>query len=246
MDPKTAIQQVTDSLQAYFSDRLAAAYLTGSFSTGEAVLGESDLDYWGFVCDELSKADQRWIQDTASAVDKRFDIFGGVHINIMTVENITHNKLARFMLQYNSILCCGRDILSEISARKPDSYIPDKHVAKLRLPFARQCFEDALRGKCPRCIDEVPANSYLAARKFARYFVIVEGAYFLMSVNKFESFRQENVIALLKEKLAGFDDILDLSLSVSQTPFTARITHDDFLTKIRPLVYRFFKEIENS
>lgn len=243
---QSAVDEVTRKCREYFSDRLYAIYITGSVSTNEAISGESDLDYWGFIADEVSDADKFWLLKTELEIGKDFEIFDGVHINIKSIEYLKKDKFARFTLKYNSILYYGNDIVSEIDSLGFDLYEPNKAVAKERLVFARQCLEDALKNKCPQCLDKIPKNTYLAARKFARYFVLVEGAYFLMSKNKFESFKQERVIQQLKENCVEFNDILDLSLEIITRPLEAGVKHDDFIVKICPFTEWMFTEIERA
>jgi hypothetical protein len=243
---QSAVDEVTWKCKEYFSDRLEAIYITGSVSTNEAIVGESDLDYWGFIEDEVSAADKLWLSKTELEIDRKFQIFDGVHINFRSIEFLQKDKFVRFMLKYNSILYYGRDIISEIDSSGFGLYEPNKTVAKARLAFAKQYLEDALENKCPKCMDKIPGNTYFAARKFARYFVLVEGAYFLMCKGKFESFSLERVIQQLKENSTGHDDILDLSLEVIRNPIDKGVKHTDFIVKVRPFTEWIFTEIEKA
>ena len=120
---------------------------------------------------------------------------------------------------------------------------PDKSVAKSRLKFARQCFDDALNGKQPACTGELPENTYYIARKFARYFVIIEGAYWLMSINQFNSFEKEQVLMDLRENCSEFNDVLDLTEKILLNPVEAGISHEEFLVKISPFMLMIFESI---
>ena len=241
---QSAVEEITRKCQNYFSNRLRSIYITGSVGTNEAISGASDLDYWGFISDEVSDKDRLWLAKTELEIGKKFEIFDGVHISIKSIEFLKKDKFTRFILKYNSILYYGYDIVSEIDSLSFELYEPNKEVAKERLVFARQCLKDALENKCPQCLDKIPENTYLAARKFARYFVLVEGAYFLMSKNKFESFKQERVIQQLKENSCGFNDILDLALEIIKKPLETKVKHDDFIVKVCPFTEWIFAEIE--
>ena len=121
----------------------------------------------------------------------------------------------------------------------------DKNIAKTRLKFAKQCFEDALNGKQPASTGELPKNTYYISRKFARYFVIIEGAYRLMSINKFNSFEKGQVLIGLREACPEFNHVLDLTEKVLQNPVEAGITHEEFLEKINPFMSMIFENISN-
>lgn len=240
------VDEATQKCLEHFSDRLLAVYITGSIYTNEAIIGESDLDYWGFIADELCDSDKIRVRKIESEIDGRFDAIRGAHINIRSIDDLKRDKLMRFILKYNSVLYFGRDVVSQVDAADCDAYAPNKRLAKGRLPFARKCLSDALQNKCPQCIDKIPENTYLAARKFARYFVLVEGAYFLMAKDLFDSFKQEKVLRGLRENTVAFGYILDLSLAVLSAPLTTGIAHDNFIMQVRPFVEWMFDEIEKA
>lgn len=75
-----AVDEVTKKCRDYFSNRLVAIYLTGSVGTNEAIAGESDLDYWGFISDELNEDDKLWVNNTSLETDDKYEIFDGVHL----------------------------------------------------------------------------------------------------------------------------------------------------------------------
>ncbi|MCL2425708.1 MAG: hypothetical protein FWD05_05165 [Oscillospiraceae bacterium] len=243
-DFATLVHQTTQKCREYFRDRLCATYLTGSINLCEAIKGESDLDYWAFITGELTANDKMWISKTERYIDDGNDIVDGVHINVRTIEELRNDKFVRFALKYNSTLCYGNDIISEINASGADMYEPNKIIAKERLLFVRKCLEDAMKNICPQCMDKIPGNTYFAARKYARYFVIIEGAYYLMAINKFETYKQDRVIQQLKENSTGYNDILDLSLAVLENPLESLIKHDDYIVHISLFVKWIFDEID--
>lgn len=76
-------------------------------------------------------------------------------------------------------------------------------------------------------------------------FVLVEGAYYLMSINAFTSFKQEVVIEGLKKHIGGFDDALDLSLKIMKDPLGTAFDQKSYLSRIEPFTEFIFSSIEN-
>jgi len=243
---ESLIDETTQKCKDHFHNRLYATYLTGSIRISEAIIGESDLDYWVLISDELNDYDKIWIANTEIEISNRHKIIDVAHINVKPISELYNDKFTRFVLKYNSELYYGCDILSEIESTGADSYEPSKVIAKERLLFARKCLEDAIKNICPQCMDKIPENTYFAARKYARYFIIIEGAYYLMAMNKFETYKQERVIQALRTNSVGFSDILDLSFAVLKDPLEAAIKHSDYIISIYPFVKWMFEEIERA
>lgn len=235
-----AVDYVTEQCKGYFSDRLLAIYIAGSVYTNEAVQGESDLDYWG-VTSELSEQDRIWIKQIEENASYQFPRINGFHINFRSFNSVKKETFTRLILEVNSKLYYGSDVIARINLTDSLDRIA---MAKQRLPFARKCLHDALQKKCPESIDKIPENTYYASRKYARYFIVVEGAYFLMCKNSFENFCQEQIVRQLKENIYGFNDVLDLALRVLNEPIKTGVAHEEFLQLIKPVTERFFDEIE--
>lgn len=144
------------------------------------------------------------------------------------------------------MLCFGNDIVKELDHSGCEKFEPNTEMAKGRLDFARQCFRQALNHKQPMCTGEIPADTYYASIKYARYFVIIEGAYFLMSQNEFKSFEKSDVLNKLYKYADGFKKELDRTCEILKDPESAGITHDEFLKSIRLFVEWMFGMIEKS
>lgn len=230
----------------YFKERFLSAYLHGSLNYGDAVPNVSDMDCYVVIKDDLSDADAAWIRDAECRLQNQFPMINGVHLSTHSAEEVKKDAYTRFLLKYNSSLYAGTDIVKVFDTEEFGSMNPGKGVAKARLEFARQCFADALQGKQPACTGELPENTYYAARKFARYFVIIEGAYWLMSIDQFHSFQKEQVLAGLRKNCPEYNDILDLAERVLVNPVEAGISHEEFLEKISPFVSMIFEGISNS
>lgn len=232
-------------VRKYFSKRFLAAYLHGSLNYGDAIPNISDMDCYIVIKDDLNDDDKAWISDTENNLQNKYPIINGVHLSTHSAEEVKKDAYTRFMLKYNSSLYEGDDIVKVFNTEEFGIIKPDKNVAKMRLKFAKQCFADALNGKQPACTGELPENTYYIARKFARYFVIIEGAYWLMSINKFNSFKKEQVLLDLKENCSEFNNVLDLTEKVLLNPVEAGIPHEEFLAKISPFMLMMFESISN-
>lgn len=232
--------------QTYFAERLTAAYLHGSIDKHDAVPGISDLDYFLIIADELQEKDRLWLRETEAALQLQYSIVNGVHLTAHSVETLKGDSFALFALKYNATLRMGTDIAELPALSGCEIPLPDKHMAKSRLDFAKKCYEDALKQQQPACTGEIPEDTYYAARKYARYFVVIEGAYFLMSQNRFRSFAKEDVLPELREVSNGFEYFLERTEAILQNPMNAGISSEVFLKEAQPFMKWIFERIEAS
>lgn len=228
---------------AHFAHRFVAVYLHGSIHQGDAVPGVSDLDYCVVIADTPREADSQWLADTKAALQQKHPIVQGIHMDVRAIDALARDRFARFALQYNATCYAGRDIVAALPGA---GYSPDKALAKSRLRFAEACFREALAGEQPACTGEIPENTYYAARKFARYFVVIEGAYFLMAQGTFDGFAKDDVLAGLRAASPGFEGILALARDVLENPVEAGVPHAVFLRSIRPFVEWMLAEIAKA
>lgn len=239
------VDDAITQVRKYFNKRFLAVYLHGSLNYGDAIPNISDMDCYIVINDDLNDDDKAWISDTENTLQNKYPIINGVHLSTHSAEEVKKDVYTRFMLKYNSSLYGGTDIVNTFNTAEFGLIKPDKNIAKMRLKFAKQCFADALNGKQPACTGELPENTYYTARKFARYFVIIEGAYWLMSINKFNSFQKEQVLIDLKENCPKFNDVLDLTGKVLLNPVGTGISHEEFLVNISPFMLKLFEDISN-
>ena len=243
---KAVIQTMITKCENYFQNRLVAIYLNGSIHNNEAVMGVSDIDAWVIIGEKLNDIDKNWVEENEKHLDTNFDVVKGVHFNLTSISQFKENTFARFALKYNASLIYGKDIIKEIENAGAVKFLPNKAMAKGRLDFAIKCFEDALTGRCPACLDEIPTNTYFASRKFARYFIIVEGVYFLMSKGVFETYKKERVLEQLKMYATDYSEILDISHSVLENSIETNIKHTDYIQIIKPFVEWMFDEVQKA
>lgn len=222
-----------------FGDRLSAFYLHGSVAQGDAVPHVSDLDAMLVLRDAVTEHDRAQQLRLQEALLCQYPVFDEIHLNLIGESDLAGNSFACFALKYNAALLWGRDVTAEHPCPAPDTA-----MAKSRLAFARQCFDDALAGKQPACTGPLPADPYWRARKFARYFVIIEGAYYLMSQSSFRSFRAQDVLPALQAAAPQFDDVLALTQAVLQNAQVVKIPADAYLSAIKPFVNWLFTHID--
>lgn len=240
------VEEATEECKRYFKDSFCAAYLHGSIALNDAVPYVSDMDYYLVVSDKPSLEDKEYLKKLEARIQNKYPIIDKAHIEIHSVEEVREDRFARFILRYNSIVYSGEDIVKSLEESGCERILPNADTAKSRLTFARQCFSDALSGSQPANMGDIPNDTYYAARKYARYFVIIEGAYFLMASHRFSSFEKETVLKELRNTTEGFENILDITQLVLSEPVKTGIGHNEYLTIIKPFVEYIFDKIENN
>ena len=238
------VNELERQCSTYFCNRLVSAYIHGSVDKEDAIYGVSDLDYYLIVSDCIKAEDYEWQNNVIEQLQNQFDVVDEVHLTIQSVKGLKDDPFTRFILSYNATLRMGKRIESIPEYHSCEWYCPNKYLAKMRLSFARKCFEEALEQKTPACTGEIPNNVYYAARKLARYFVIVEGAYFLMTRNKFCGFDKKVVLSGLNEEASAFQDVLKMTEFVLSDPLRAQIDQETFLQTVQALIEWMFQEIQ--
>ena len=233
--------------EKYFDEKLLTIYLHGSIAKGDAIPYVSDLDFYIVISCKLKHKDKKYIEIMEQRLQQKYPIINGIHFSVHSLGDLENDKFARFILKYNSMLYFGKDIVKELDDIVGcEKFEPNVKLAKSRLDFARECFKQALDDKQPMCVDEVPNDTYYAARKYARYFVVIEGAYFLMSQNKFESFEKMDVLDKLYKYTNGFEKELDMTRQILIDSKRTGISHYEFLKRIRSFVEWMFDMIEKT
>lgn len=240
------VEELEYKCRVYFAERLCSAYLHGSIDKQDAVYGISDLDYYLILYDDIRVEDLAWSRKITKQLQNRHKSVEEIHLSIQSIEDIKREPFTRFILAYNATLRMGEKIEDIQEKGKLECFCPDKYLAKWRLAFARRCFEDALQKRQPACTGVLPTNTYYSSRKIARYFVVVEGAYFLMTRNMFSGFGKECVLTQLREEIPSFQSILNMVESVLNDPIDIQMDHDTLLKEIKPLVSWMFDEIERA
>lgn len=243
---RPVVEALESECRAHFGQRICSAYLHGSVEKDDAVCGLSDLDYFLILHDNVQAED--WLDSRAMAIrlEKQYDAVDEIHLSLQSLSEMRQDPFTRFVLTYHASLRMGVQVETALGDVQRECFCPDQHLAKWRLAFARQCFAEALSGRQPACTGVLPANSNDCARKMARYFIVTEGAYFLMARGLFEGFGKQQVLPRLRESAPMFGAAIDLAEQVLYDHVGARVGHRELLDAIAPFVHWMFDEIERA
>lgn len=219
-----------------FGPRLAASYVAGSVGRCEAWPGASDLDWWAFLRNDLTAADKSWQKRARKRLERQFPIAAEVHLNIQPTDRLRQETFWRFILRYNAVWIRGGNLIAELGRLGAPTPRPSPKLARSRLPFVRTCLEEAVAGRCPPSLAELPSDPFLSTRKLARNFVIVEGAFALMAAGKFTSFKQEIVLKDLRRTWRRWSALTRTTEEVLADPHRAAVAPDAFMRKVHPFM----------
>lgn len=114
--------------------------------------------------------------------------------------------------------------------------LPTRELARGRLGFVEECIDSAVQGRLTTKLVVLPINPFWAARKLARYFVILEGAYLLMADGKFNTFHQADILPAIKRFYPQWQPLVQLTEKILANPVKANILPHIFVEKIAPFV----------
>ncbi len=219
-----------------FGDRLAVSIVAGSVALGGALPRVSDLDWFTFLHDEPTAADKAWCSRTQRRLEGQFPVVSEVHLNLYSTERLRAEGFWRFIFRYGGTRVRGRNLIAEFAREGIRTIRPSRALAKSRVPLVRRCMVDVLEGRCPPVLAELPADPFLASRKLVRNFVIVEGAYVLMSRKTFCSFRQEDVLRGLRQMTRRCHTWLEKTDAILDNPHRAGIRQEDLMDELQGFV----------
>ena len=159
-----------------------------------------------------------------------------VHLNLFSQERLQREGFWRFILRYNGDRVRGPNLIAAFERQGIRTPRPSRKLAKSRVPFVHRCLSEALAGRCPPALAGLPKDPFLASRKLARNFVIVEGAFALMCQRAFRSFRQEAVLQGLRETTRRWRPLLRKTEAILTDPYRAGIRPDDLMAEVEPFV----------
>lgn len=219
-----------------FGARLVAVYLAGSVALCEAWPGASDLDCFAFLDGIPSPADKAWRRRAEKRLETEFPVASEVHLNVYPTERLRQESFWRFILRYNSLRINGSNLVAELGHQGFRTPRPSRRLARSRLSFVRQCLSEALAGRCPPALAGLPDDPFLASRKLARNFVVVEGAFILMCQGRFSSFEQGVVLAGLLDVEPRWRPLLRKTETILTDPHRARVRPDDLMVEVEPFM----------
>jgi predicted nucleotidyltransferase len=222
-----------ERLVAYFGDRLAAIFLTGSVAFHEAVPGVSDIDLFIFLTDEPGDEDTAWFDATLVELTALEPLLAECHRNLFSLARLEREEFWRYACRYNALQVYGSDVLAALEAHGVVIPAPSPAWARARAGFTRRILASLRGGVVPDYLYTPPADPHLAARKLARYFVIVEGAYLLMADGAFTSFRTADVLPALRTRYPQWADLWETTAALLDDP---HLTAGAYLPHLLPFV----------
>ena len=228
-------------------ETLRAFYLGGSIASGDGWPGASDTDCFLFVADDPPEVDLAWCKTKGELLEERYPVIKGYHLSMFSVDRLRKESAWRFILRYNGILLHGVDIIAELEEGGIHTARPSKEWAKARVEWMRRNVEGAVRGDLPKELNpKLPEDPFLATRKLARNFIVLEGAHLLMADGAFCGFRQDDVLAKLKGLYPQWAPMFDRTDAILQNPFIAAVDPDDYIADITPFCRWSIDRIERS
>ena len=239
-----AIQDAVTTYEVQFGTHLCAIHLSGSLAHGEGLPGVSDMDMFGFIDHEPEPRDLEWRPQSEEVLGRRYPHVEHFHLNINSLGFLAKEAVWRFILRYNSVHLRGEDIVTALEQRGVTTPAPTKEWAKSRLEGTRTCFQGAAQGQVPKELYTAPTDPYLATRKLARNFVILEGAYLLMAEGEFVSFRSRDVLRQLRCRHPEWEELYAIVEAIQRDPVAAAMTPEEFLAHLAPFMHWAIARIE--
>ena len=242
-----AVRAVDQACAERFGDRLVGSYVAGSVASREALPGISDLDWWTFLHDEATPSDRAWRRRMERRLVHRYGVFPEAHVNVCSLSRLAQETFSRFILRYNCLRRRGANVVALLERRGCRTPRPSRKLAKSRLWFVRDCLSAAVRGDCPAALPSLlPSNPYLATRKLARNFMVVETAFLLMSRGTFRSFGQQDVLAGLASITPKWNRLIAQSKRILNDPLRASVKPSEYMRQAGPYVTWAIQQIELS
>lgn len=243
---RPAIEHALELCLSRFGSQLKTVVLGGSVAFNEALARISDVDWFAFISDEPTDADMQWQAETKQLLERAYPVVSEFGLGIFPVEHLKKQDSWRFIIKYNSIKLYGVDIISELEAEGIETLPPTIELLKSRIPWTEAMWKAALEGNIPEKLFKTPDDPFLASRKIARYFVLLEGAYLLMLDSGFTSFRQSDVLSGLRELYPEWKKVFDLTEQVSNAPQEVRIPPETIVTAINPFVCWMLQRVREA
>ena len=235
-DFNPAVEQALKLCLDKFSESLKAIFIGGSIAFGEALPGVSNFNWWMFLDAEPDEADLAWCKERERTLDEQYPAINGFSLCLFSLDRLRKETFWRFIFRYNTVQLYGRDVLAQLEKEGYPTPIPSRELAQGRIWFVEECIDSAVRGKLTDKLFKLPEDPHLAARKLARNFVLVEGAYLLMADDAFVSFQQKDILERLNSGYPQWRDLFSLAERINADPAGAGVSPDDFVSQVEPFV----------
>jgi hypothetical protein len=239
-----AIEDALKTYEVQFGTHLCAIYLSGSLAYGEGLPGISDMDMFGFIDYEPESCDLQWRPQTEEMLGRRYPQVEHFCLNINSLDFVAKQDVWRFILRYNSVRLRGEDIVAVLEQRGVQTLAPTKELAKSRLGWTRRCFQGYVEGQVPTELFTLPENPYLATRKLAKYFVILEGTYLLMADGEFSSFQTQDVLRQLRCCYPQWEELYAIVEAAQYDPIAVAVDPKEFLVHLTPFMHWAIARVE--
>ncbi|MCE5323752.1 hypothetical protein LLG46_10620 [bacterium] len=243
---RPGIERALGLCRLRFGDRLKTVVLGGSVAFDEALAGVSDMDWFAFTTDEPTEADLRWQVKTKQMLERDYPVVSEFSLGVFPVEHLRKQDSWRFIIKYNSIRLHGADIIAELEKEGITTPPPSIELLKSRICWTEPMWQCACGGKIPDKLFKTPDDPFLASRKIARYFVLLEGAYLLMLDGRFVSFRQSDVLDGLRMAYPEWKMIYDLTHRVSNAPHEVCMLPEVLISTIKPFVSWMIQRVKDA
>lgn len=243
---RSAIDHTLDLFVSRFGDRLKTVVLEGSVAWGEALAGVSDVDLFAFTTDEPTESDMLWRIETKEALERDYPFVSEFSLEVSPVDVLRRNENWRFIIKHNSTRLYGTDIIAELEAEGISTPQPTKEWLKSRVEATMSMWSSVCDGEIPEGLFKTPDDPFLASRKIARFFVLVQSAYLLMLDGEFLSFRQGDVLRQLRKRYPEWKKVCDLTELVSRAPRESRILPAAIVAELDPFMRWMIQHIREA
>lgn len=240
---RAPVEEALQNCLIRFGDRLKSVVLGGSVAFGEAVPGASDVDWFTFLKDEPTSEDIEWWDETRAKLTNDNPAIKEFGSGLFQADRLRQEHYWRFIIRYNSVLLYGSDIVAELEREGVKTLVPSAKMLKSRVLWVEETLKAAVAGNIPEKLFETPKNPAFLARKLARNFVVLEGAYLLMADGHFETFRQKAVIDKLRFHYPEFADLYDITEQLAMNPMQVDISPVNLLHMIAPFIGRLTERV---
>jgi hypothetical protein len=240
-----AIQETIDCLKENFGDNFISLYLSGSIIYQKLIPFVSDIDGCVILKNSTSDANQL-CKNISSKLKEKYPFINGFSSYVVTPEFIRKEFWCRFILKYSSKRIYGINIFKELIPDLASETVPSREYAQSRLSFIKSAFLPMLEGHAPENLFAIPLSPKLFVRKICQNVFILEGAYLLMIDNSFVGFKNEDVIAKLKEQYPQWIYLFDEVNDIITKPDEIKYSPDEYVNKIKDYIIWLISKIEKS
>ncbi|MDD3122338.1 MAG: hypothetical protein PHC62_02355 [Candidatus Izemoplasmatales bacterium] len=235
------VTHMVNFINTIFKEKVISIYLSGSVWSNEAILYHSDVDLFLVLTDYVDKEEIK--KTFLKKLIEEYPFSPEPHISIYSLQQLKTDHFTRFIMEYNCGLMYGNNIAKDLNKVIDKTINPSEKAYFQRLQFAKDAYEALKNGKrnLPN-LGLLPSDTYFAARKLIKYFIVIEGAYYLMKVGNFKSFNTDEVFNSLENLQIINQNEKNLYKFVLTNPQESKVTEMDALKIIKDKIGIFLSE----